>query len=155
MKNKTHALIINALLFQLGWFSCILGGNYIAVVCLATILAIHFYWIGNWQQERELLATVLLVGASIDSFWIQLGVIIKPGTQTALVPLWLACLWVIFATTLNHSLAWFKSHKLIAIPVGGIAGCACYAAGIQLTELSLSPNGQPIQGDKTTNLFYK
>ncbi|WP_163834629.1 DUF2878 domain-containing protein [Spartinivicinus ruber] len=141
MKSKAHIFILNAFLFQLGWFGCILGGNHIAVICLVIILSIHFYLIGNWQQERELLATVLLVGASIDSFWIQLGVIIKPDTQTALVPLWLACLWVIFATTLNHSLAWFKSHKLIAIPTGGIAGSASYAVGIQLTELSLGPNG--------------
>ncbi len=99
-------LLLNALLFQTGWFACVFAARQpwlLAVAALA--LLAHFRWVGRWAAEGRLVASVLIAGSALDSFLLQLGVF-DFGSQRLLVPLWLALLWALLATTLNHCLAW-------------------------------------------------
>ena len=99
-------LLLNALLFQTGWFACVFAARQpwlLAVAALA--LLAHFRWVGRWAAEGRLVASVLIAGSALDSFLLQLGVF-DFGAERLLVPLWLALLWALLATTLNHCLAW-------------------------------------------------
>ncbi|MFK0573378.1 DUF2878 domain-containing protein [Endozoicomonas sp.] len=138
--NKTK-LIINYLLFQIGWFACVLGGNPIALAATTVVLFIHLTWIGSWKKEKQLLAITFLIGCAVDSFLGNLH-ILQFGSQLndygRMLPLWLACLWLIFGTTLRHSLDWSRNHKLYGSLLGLFGGPLSYLAGAKLTDITLA-----------------
>ncbi len=137
LTKEKKQLIVNYLLFQTGWFVCVLGGNQAALLITVVFLLIHIRYITSWKKERELLAITLLLGSSIDSFLGHLGVFLFPG-ESLLLPLWLACLWLLFATTLRHSLAWTGRYKWAGAVTGAIGGPLSYYAGAQLTDVELA-----------------
>lgn len=141
MANDKIKLIINYLLFQAGWFACVFGGNTIALAATAIILFIHLIWIGNWQKEKQLLAITFLLGCAVDSFLGNLKILqFSPqlNDDGRILPLWLACLWLIFGTTLRHSLDWSRSHKLYGSLLGLFGGPLSYLAGAKLTDVTLA-----------------
>jgi hypothetical protein len=54
-----------------------------------------------------------------------------------LIPIWLALLWPLLATTLNHCLAWSARPWWLASVLGAIGGPVSYYAGTQLATVSL------------------
>ena len=133
-------LIANAVLFQLSWFACVLGGTSIWLVVPVVALLVHFFWISSWAAEGKLVVSVMLAGAALDSFLLQLGVLQFAGQET-LVPPWLALLWALLATTLNHCLSWTARPIWRAALLGAIGGPLSYLAGARLAEVGL-PLGQ-------------
>lgn len=129
-------LIANALLFQLSWAACVLGGNsyWLAIPVIALLL--HFFWISSWAAEGKLVVSVMLAGTALDSFLLQMGVFTFVG-QDSLAPLWLALLWALLGTTLNHSLAWSAKPIWRALLLGAIAGPLSYLAGAELAGVGL------------------
>jgi len=139
-------LIANALLFQAGWFACVLGGTgWWLLVPLAT-LVIHFCWTSSWAAEGKLVVSVTLAGAALDSFLLQMGVFEFADSET-LAPIWLVLLWALLATTLNHCLAWSAKPVWLAGGLGAIGGPLSYFAGSNLAEVNL-----PL-GNQTTALI--
>ena len=137
MTVERRKRLANYLLFQGGWFACVLGGNQVALAATLTILLVHFIWISPWRKEREIIVICLLLGSAIDSFLGNLN-ILQFNSDSRLLPLWLACLWVLFGTTLRHSLDWTRTHKLAGSALGLLGGPASYYAGSKLTEVSLA-----------------
>ena len=137
MTTETIKLLINYLIFQLGWFVCVMGGSRLALIYTAFTLAVHLLWISSWQKEKQLLVICLLLGSTIDSFLGNLDILQFSG-EGRLLPVWLACLWVLFGTTLRHSLDWSRTHKPLGAILGLIGGPASYFAGSKLTDVSLA-----------------
>ena len=128
-------LIANAVLFQLGWFAAVLGGSSFWLLIPLGVLLVHFTWTSSWAAEGKLVMTVFFAGAALDSFLMHLGVFHFPG-ESDLVPLWLALLWALLATTLNHCLAWSQRWWLAAM-VGAAAAPVSYVAGAALADVEL------------------
>lgn len=136
--NKTLALVLlNALLFQLGWFICILCGSLWAAVFTAAACAVHFYLATH--KRRELLAVVIavLLGLLHDLLLMQGGYIqfVEAGNWP---PGWLICLWVLLGITLNHSLRWLYERPLWAAALGAVCGPLSYLAGVKLSSAQWS-----------------
>ena len=129
-------LIANALLFQLGWFVCVLSGDGPWLLAVLVIVAVHLLWISSWQAEGKLLISVLLAGSALDSFLLNLGVF-DFGEPRTLIPLWLACLWLLLATTLNHCLAWTAQPWWRASLLGALAAPLSYYGGAQIAGVGL------------------
>ncbi len=96
-------MLSNALLFQLGWFACVLGARHpallaVAVACLVT----HLSCLAR-PGEVRLIVAVSLCGWLTDSLLLALGVF-EFGGHRWLPPFWLLLLWPVFACTLRHSL---------------------------------------------------
>lgn len=130
-------LLLNALLFQTGWFACVFAAQQpwlLAVPVLA--LLVHFRWIGRWAEEGKLVASVLIAGSALDSFLLQMRVFDFPG-DSPLVPAWLALLWALLATTLNHCLAWTARPWWLGSLLGAVAGPLSYWAGARLAGVGL------------------
>ncbi len=132
-----HKKLLNAVLFQVGWFSCLFGATqpWLLLIPVALLL-VHFYWTTSWREEGRLVASVMLFGAALDSFLLTLGVFEFPG-QERIIPLWLALLWALFGTTLNHSLAWTAQPWWRASLLGACAGPLSYYAGSQIADAGL------------------
>ncbi|MNF46191.1 hypothetical protein D3C84_273460 [compost metagenome] len=136
-------LLLNALLFQTGWFACVFAARepwLLAVAALA--LLAHFRWIGRWRDEGRLVASVLIAGSALDSFLLQFGVF-DFGAERLLVPLWLALLWALFATTLNHCLAWTARPWWLGSLLGALAGPLSYWAGASIAGVGLPLGSTP------------
>src|SRR3990167_6412868 len=129
-------LIVNTLLFQLGWFACVFGGDSLWLLIVAAVLAGHLLWPSSWAAEGKLLITVFLAGSALDSFLLNLGVF-DFGAPRSLIPLWLALLWLLLATTLNHCLAWSARPWWRANLLGACAGPLSYYAGAQIAGVGL------------------
>ncbi|MAG65472.1 MULTISPECIES: DUF2878 domain-containing protein [Pseudomonas] len=129
-------LIANAVLFQLGWLACVLGGNSYWLAVPAAALLVHFFWTSSWAAEGKLVVSVMLAGAALDSFLLQLGVL-EFRDQDTLVPLWLAVLWALLGTTLNHCLGWTAKPIWRAVLLGAVGGPLSYLAGARLADVGL------------------
>ncbi|MEH6565612.1 MAG: DUF2878 domain-containing protein [Halopseudomonas sp.] len=129
-------LISNAVLFQVGWFACVLGGTSWWLLIPLAALVIHFIWVTSWAAEGKLVVSVALAGAALDSFLLQVGVFDFATTDT-LAPLWLVMLWALLGTTLNHCLAWSAKPIWLAAILGAVGGPMAYFAGSSLAEVKL------------------
>lgn len=133
---------LNAVLFQLGWFVCVLERGVLAVAAAALIVGIHLYRQRNQRWEWTAIAVISLIGIAQDTALIQLGVLQFDGS--ALPPAWMFAMWVLFATTLNHSLSWLQQRWWLAVLLGAISGPLSYLAGERLGALSVNRDLLPI-----------
>ena len=136
-------LILNAGLFQLGWFACVLGAQQpwlllIAIACLA----LHLIWIANASNEWRSLLRVAACGWVLDSALMHLGLFHFSGA-TVVLPLWLALLWLLFASTLHYSLSWTKRPWWLGSLTGAIGGPLSYWGGARLADVDLPLGGWP------------
>ncbi len=129
-------LLANALLFQLGWLVCVFAGDSFWLLAVAAIIAVHLLWVSSWAAEGKLLLSVFLTGSALDSFLLNLGVF-DFGEPRQLIPLWLALLWLLLASTLNHCLAWTAQPWWRGSLLGALAAPLSYYAGARLAGVTL------------------
>lgn len=131
-------ILINIVLFQIGWFACVLSGAvsqpWIGVSIAAAIMFAHIMRADNRQQELFLIVAAMLIGTFWDSLlvwnnWLDYtsGIFV-----TNIAPYWIIAMWGLFATTLNMSLRWLKHKPVLAAAIGAIAGPLAYYGGQQL-----------------------
>ena len=140
-----RSLAVNAVLYQVGWFACVLGAAHgwgTAGALLATALSmLHLALAEHPGREWPLMAVALVIGAWVDTLHGAFGVLDfpnhRPGT---LAPLWLLALWLQFATTLNFSMRWLSRNFLLAGALGLIGGPLVFLTGERLGAATL---GEP------------
>lgn len=136
-----RALLLNAVLFQAGWLACVFAAQQPLLLGLAALLLLlHFVPRGRWQAEGRLVASVLIAGSALDSVLLQMGVF-DFGEPRTLIPAWLALMWALLGTTLNHCLAWSARPWWLASLLGALGGPLAYWSGAQLAGVGL-PRGE-------------
>ncbi len=130
--------IINFVLFQIGWFACVLGGAgqqpLLGVLIASAIITYHLWRAQQPRYEINLMLIAMLIGVIWDSLLVRFGLLdysagmLLPNTA----PYWIVVLWALFATTLNLSLRWLKGKIGLAVVLGAIAGPLAYYAGARL-----------------------
>lgn len=135
--------IVNFALFQLTWFSCVLG----AARDLIWPGALTFAAMLAWQRspaisqrgDLGLLLVAALLGLILDSLWIRLGILTfeTPLPSAYVAPAWILLLWMSLALTLNHSLAWLKRRLGLAAALSALASPVSYYAGARLDALTI------------------
>lgn len=130
--------IINFILFQIGWFACILSSaaNYplYGVLVASLVIGYHLYCARQPLNEIYLILTAMLIGTVWDSLLVGLSLLdystgmLVPNTA----PYWIVVMWALFATTINVSLRWLKDKYSIAILLGAVAGPLAYYGGARM-----------------------
>lgn len=142
-------LIINFILFQIGWFACVIGAAkqmpWLGVIVVSMIVAWHLSQSKQAKLELILLALALLIGGIYDQFMLSSGLISYQahGWIDSLVPAWILALWAVFVTVLNVSLRWLKDIKsrgkwLAAMLFGAFGGPLAYMGAEKLGAVSLN-----------------
>ncbi|GAB3099084.1 DUF2878 domain-containing protein [Aestuariicella hydrocarbonica] len=151
-----HGKLLNGLLFQLGWFLAVLGGDYWALVALVIMVFVHgAFWVRD-RREWWLVVTVTVVGSCLDSVWVLLGFLVpdpvldhsvelgflqsqslQPEWLQTRIPLWLVCIWAMFSMTLTHVLSWLSRRYLLAALLGAMAAPLSYWSGAQLSGMAI------------------
>ncbi|MFJ7140492.1 DUF2878 domain-containing protein [Pseudomonas protegens] len=129
--------LANALLFQLGWFICVLSGDSAWLLLGVAILLAHLRWIGSWAGEARMIVGIALIGITLDSFLHWLGVF-QFQQVSLLIPLWLMLLWMLLGTTLRHCLAWTARPWWLACILGALCGPLSYYAGGRLAGVTFA-----------------
>ncbi|MFR0687869.1 DUF2878 domain-containing protein [Enterobacterales bacterium AE_CKDN230030158-1A_HGKHYDSX7] len=125
----------NVLWLQLGWWGCVLGAERTWLLPLVlTGLCIHVACCPRPRAELRTIALVALSGWLLDTALGLVGVFRFPGI---LAPPWLLLLWPVFASSLNHSLAWAARPLWRGAILGALGGPPAYLAGARLANIEL------------------
>lgn len=127
-------VIVNAVLFQIVWFACVVGGGSYGwfwpgvLATLALVLSVRH---SDTARHDVLLAIVLTpAGWLMDTLWIQLGVLDFFGASVA--PFWIVLLWLGLALTVHHSLVFFRERPLVGAVAVMLTAPVSYLAGERL-----------------------
>ena len=131
-------LLINLIGFKVGWVSSVMGAAaqmpWLGPAVFALVAFVHLRQARRPDLELGLVATAGAIGICFDSLIVAMGWVSYPSGQFSpvLAPYWIVTMWMLFATTLNRSMAWLKGRSALAVVLGGIAGPASYYAGHKL-----------------------
>jgi hypothetical protein len=131
-------LFLNAFGFQSAWWACIAGvGHDLEIPALLyglVLTGMHVAFAAQPRQEVKLAIVALAIGIAIDTLLQATSIIDFYGWALAfLSPFWLWQLWVLFAMTLNSSLAFLQTKPLWLSALAGLVfGPLTYYAGAQL-----------------------
>ena len=135
---------LNAIAYQATWVAAIAGA------------ASGRWWVGPlaalvfaaWQLPRSpkpradlaLIGCALALGFVLDSLLAQGGLLryAAPVPWPDLAPAWILALWMSFALTLNHSLAYLQRHLQLAALLGAIGAPLAYSAAARSGALAFS-----------------
>ena len=132
VSDRSH-LLLNAALFQLTWFGCVLGGAVNEPVWGLLALGVLAAMALSRGKPGPDLRMVILLGATgfaLDSLWIATG-LLTYGDHTV-APVWVVALWLGVALTVNHSLAWLRNRPGLAAVLAAVAAPFTYLAGERL-----------------------
>ena len=137
MKHK----LINFILFQSIWFILILAAAHESFygLVIGFLLILVQYWHGKLMvPDFKLILASVIVGFAHDTSlnyfkFIQYNI----DFNTYYSPFWIIGLWISFALTINHSLAWLGNKKLLQMIFGLIGGPLAYIAGEKLGAINM------------------
>lgn len=143
MKN-----VVNFVAFQAVWFAAVVGASYglwwLGPIAAVVFAIAHMLSPVRLPGDGLLMVVALLLGAIIDSGYAFSGVLTyaAPFPSAQLAPLWILALWVGFALTLNHSLAYLAHRPVVATVAGAVVGPISYwSAGRAFDAVTL---GDPL-----------
>lgn len=134
-------ILLNLVIFQIGWLVAVLGGDQYAVLYTLLALAIHQWLILDHVSEWKLIGIIVVVGCAWDIAMAQGQLLIFPEAIIFGIPLWLICLWVLFATTFQHCLRWMHTRLYLAALFAAIFGPLSYWSGTQISNVKI---GEPM-----------
>ena len=126
-------MIVNAVLFQVGWFACVLGAanGYALEGALAAALIVLGHVVHAERPARE--AALALAAAALG--WVFESLLVAAGLVRVEHLYWLVALWALFATTLNSSLRALQSRPWLAALFGAVGAPLAYYGGARLGAL--------------------
>jgi len=131
-------LLINLIGFKVGWVSSVMGAAaqmpWLGPAVFALVAFVHLRQARRPDLELGLVIAAGLIGVFFDSLIVAMGWVTYPSGQfnPMLAPYWIVTMWMLFATTLNRSMAWLKGRVVLAVILGAVAGPGSYYAGQKL-----------------------
>ena len=125
---------INIAFYQVTWLAAIAGAARGWWWAGPAMLAAFALWQLAVSRQRvadvELMFCAAVVGFAVDTACVRGGMLVyaAPVPSPDFAPVWIVALWMSFALTLNHSLAWLKRRLLLAAWLGAIGAPLAYWA---------------------------
>lgn len=127
-------LVINALAFQGTWLMCVLGGSVVAAMVTVMMLIVHLHQVHDVKRESIFILQATVIGFLCDLALVSGGVIVTGGICP---PLWLTCLWTLFATTVGYPMRFFFGRLWLSMITGAVFAPMSYFAGAHLAGVGL------------------
>lgn len=136
--SETARNVLNFILFQIGWFACVVYPDVIGPVVALLLLVIHFVLVSqNRLTELQFIGLGTVVGSLLDGLWLNTGVLDNGSDALVITPLWLVAIWATFMSTLSHSLNWISRKVWLAFLFAPIAGPFAYWSASKLGAVTL------------------
>ena len=137
---------VNFLLYQIGWFCCVLGAAWqfpwLGMFIALGLVGAHFWLATDRTTQLKLVLVAAGVGFVIDSTQLWMGVFTFPSGLVVdwLPPPWMSVLWVQFATTFHYSMRWLSRRYRLCACFGLMGAPLAFFAGERLGAVEfLSP----------------
>jgi hypothetical protein len=136
---------LNYLLYQAGWFACVLGAAWgrpwTGLAFALALTGVHLALSRERAIEARLALLAVAVGVLVESFQITAGTYrLSSGTLVdGLAPLWLLAMWGQFATTFRYSMRSVMTRPIRAALFGAAGGPVAFLAGARLGAVTLLP----------------
>ncbi|WP_353352335.1 DUF2878 domain-containing protein [Oceaniserpentilla sp. 4NH20-0058] len=133
-------VIINAVFFQLTWFSFVLNiyEGYLALVSLF-FMFVYSVLVEGYQKQHIIMSfCVVVLGLTVDTLLTFFGVFYFSGNTYFFIPFWLVGIWGAFSLTLNSSLKWLLEKPMLFMVSLTLFGPMSYYFGSKLSNLALS-----------------
>lgn len=146
MIPATAGRILNLALYQLGWFSCVLGAAWGypsgGAVAALLLMALHLLLATSRQAEWKLMLCACLLGTVVDGSQQALGILsFKTDPAWPLpLPLWIFVIWAQFATLFHFGLYWLCDRLPLAALCGLVGGPLAYWGGVRLGAAQFGDN---------------
>lgn len=145
MNRSTTHKVVNFVAFQACWLACVLGAAHdrawLGPAAVAAALMVHALLSVRPAVQARMILAAAAVGYAVDSGLTAAGVLQFPsGAGTAspwMAPVWIAALWLVFASTLDCSMRWMRRRYLVGAGLGAVSGPLCYIAGEKLGAVTL------------------
>ncbi|MGO1692331.1 MAG: DUF2878 domain-containing protein [Marinobacter sp.] len=129
---------LNFILFQIGWFACVVYPDVLGPMLVLMFLLIHFVFVSqNRFKELQFIGLGTVVGSLLDGLWFRLGILDDGSGAVLITPLWLVAIWAIFMTTLSHSLNWISRKVWLAFLFAPFAGSFAYWSASKIGGVEL------------------
>ena len=134
MSGLLRTRLLNFVLFQAGWFCCVLGaasGRPWLGAGLGLLLVLGHLGLG-----------ALAVGLVTDTLYLRTGSPVFTGgsLHPDFAPAWILVMWMQFASTLRFAMSWLEGRYVLGGLLGGVAGAMAYWAGVRLGAATLGPD---------------
>jgi hypothetical protein len=140
-----HPLFFNYLLYQIGWFACVLGGAFarpwLGAALALILVSVHLWLAKDRLGEMMIMAVAVAVGLLVDTLLLAAGVFTFPsGIMVSwLPPLWMTVLWLQFATTFRYCLHWLSGRYLLCLLLGLFGAPLAFLGGESLGAVTFFP----------------
>lgn len=140
----TESRPVNYLLYQSGWFACILGAAWgwpvTGFLIAAALTAVHLCRSADPAIESRLVVLALALGLVVEAFQVRRGTYqFTSGVIVAwMSPPWLLMMWAQFATTFRSSLRAIMTSPARAALFGVLGGPIAFVAGERLGAVTLA-----------------
>ena len=137
-KRPGLARLVNFLLYQAGWFACVLGAArhhpWLGLTIGASLAVVHVLLAEDRRAQLRLMLVAAMAGVAVDSALLAAGVFSFPSGMVFpwLPPPWLTVMWIQFATTLHYSLSWLAARNLRLAVFGLVGAPLAFLAGERL-----------------------
>lgn len=137
--------------YQLVWFAIVIsasrGRPMWGIAAALVFIALQFHYSTTRKSDARALLAAFLCGFVMDGALAGTGWLHYASPLLSLpAPIWILTLWMAFAMTLNHSMAFLRGKPVLAAVLGGIGGPLAYlgaARGFDAVIFS-TPTWQPI-----------
>jgi hypothetical protein len=137
---------INFLLYQTGWFACVLGAawdfQWLGVCIALCLVGIHF-WLATdrtLQIKLALVATALGLLVDCTQLWAGVFTFSRGRVFAWLPPPFMTVLWIQFATTFRYCMSWLSGRYRLSAAFGLLGAPLSFYAGERLGAIEfLSP----------------
>ena len=137
---------VNFLLYQIGWFCCVLGAAWqypwTSTSIALGLVGVHFWLATDRATQLRLVLAAAGVGFVIDSTQLWMGVFTFPSGVVVdwLPPPWMSVLWAQFAMTFHYSMRWLSRRYTLSACFGLAGAPLAFFAGERLGAVEfLSP----------------
>lgn len=131
--NEKKIKILNAVLFYVIWWGCILGikfsYTFLGPMLTAAAGAVHLRIIPDARKEIKLILYCGALAVFIEGLYLHSGLLSYEGyilPSEILPPIWIICIWMTLGATLNYSMFFLRDRWLLMVICGGIFVPACY-----------------------------
>lgn len=144
IRSQTARNVINFVLFQVGWFACVLYPGLAAVGFVVLLVAFHLVFISQARMsELQFIGAGVVLGGLLDGLWFNTGILDNGVSGFQLTPVWILGLWAAFTTTLSHSLSWISGKSWLPYVCAPVAGPFAYwsaskLGAVEIPDLTLS-----------------
>ena len=140
--NSRLWTLVNVAGFNAVWFSSVLGAAngmpWLGPAVFVPFCALTLGRGGKTRADLAAMGVCTITGLVLDSSYLWMGLVsyASPWPSIHVLPVWLLVMWLNFALTMNHSLAWLGSRPWLAAAFGSFGGATSYYAGARLGALN-------------------